>query len=91
MFVNGIPTSLPLETLQQELTTFNPGHGMESPLRWRTSPGHWKGKLTSSVMIPLIGAKAVEISSRTDLYAVSTTFRTERKLRFGPYTPCANF
>src|SRR6266566_1161103 len=89
MVVHGVPTSLPLESLQQELTTFNPGLVMASTPRWLTKPEQRKDKRASSVVIALSGNKAHEVASRPRLFAFSATLRAERKLRFGPTTQCA--
>src|SRR6266566_1436999 len=51
MVVHGVRTSLPLEPLQQELTTFNPGLVMTSPPRWLTKPEQRKDKRAFSVVI----------------------------------------
>jgi hypothetical protein len=88
MVVHGIPTSLPLEDLQQELTTFNPGLVLASPPRWLTKPEQRREKKASSVVIALVGNKAQDVASRPRLFAFSATLRTERKLRFGPSTQC---
>jgi hypothetical protein len=90
MVVHGIPTDLPLENLQQELTTYNPGLVMASPPRWLTSPERRKEKKASSVVIALSGNKAQEVANRPRLFAFSATLRAERKLRFGPSTQCSN-
>ncbi len=89
MVVHGVPTSLPLESLQHELTTYNPGLVMASAPRWLTKPEQRKEKRASSVVIALSGNKAQEVASRPRLFAFSATLRTERKLRFGPTTQCA--
>jgi hypothetical protein len=89
MVVHGVPTSLPLDSLQQELTTYNPGLQMASPPRWLTKPDQRKEKRASSVVIALSGNKAQEVASRPRLFAFSATLRAERKLRFGPSTQCA--
>jgi hypothetical protein len=89
MVVHGIPTSLPLESLQQELITYNPGLALASPPRWLTKPDQRQGKSASSVVISLSGNKAQDVASRPRLFAFSATLRTERKLRFGPSTQCA--
>ena len=87
--VHGVPTSLPLELLQQELTTFNPGLTMSSPPRWLTKPEQRTEKRASSVVIALSGNKANEVASRPRLFAFSATLRIKRKLHFGPSTQCA--
>src|SRR5258706_1392025 len=89
MVVHGVPTSLPLESLQQELTTFNPGLVMASSPRWLTKPEQRKDKKASSIVIALSGNKAQDVASRPRLFAFSATLRAERKLRFGPTTQCA--
>jgi len=89
MVVHGVPTSLPLESLQQELTTYNPGLVMASTPRWLTKPEQRKDKKASSVVIVLSGNKAQDVASRPRLFAFSATLRAERKLRFGPTTQCA--
>jgi hypothetical protein len=89
MVVHGVPTDLPLESLHQELTTYNPGLTMASPPRWLTKPEQRKEKKASSVVIALSGNKAQEVASRPRLFAFSSTLRAERKLRFGPSTQCA--
>ena len=90
MVVHGVPVNLPLEDLQQELITYNPGLTMASPPRWLTKHEQRKEKKASSVVIALTGNKAQEVASRPRLFAFSATLRAERKLRFGPSTQCAN-
>src|SRR5260221_677053 len=84
--VHGVPTSLPLESLQQELVTNNPGLATSSTPRWLTKPEQRNGKKASSVVIALSGNKANEVASRPRLFAFSATLRIERKLHFGPST-----
>jgi hypothetical protein len=90
MVVHGVPTSISLESLQQELTTYNPGLTMATQPRWLTKPDQRREKKASSVVIALTGNKAQEVASRPRLFAFSATLRAERKLRFGPTTQCAN-
>jgi hypothetical protein len=90
MVVHGIPTSLPLELLQQELTTYNSGLTLATVPRWLTKPDQRKEKKASSVVIALSGNRAQEVAARPRLFAFSATLRCERKLRFGPSTQCAN-
>jgi hypothetical protein len=63
MVVHGIPTSLPFESLQQELTTYNPGLVLASPPRWLTKPDQRREKRASSVVISLCGKKAQEVTA----------------------------
>jgi hypothetical protein len=88
MVVHGVPTDLDLESLQQELTTYNPGLIMASTPRWLTKHEQRKEKKASSVVITLTGNKAQDVASRPRLFAFSSTLRAERKLRFGPSTQC---
>jgi hypothetical protein len=90
MVVHCVPTDLPLENLQQELTTYKPGLAMASPPRWLVSPDRRKEKKSSFVVIALSGNKAQDVANRPLLSTFSSTLRAERKLCFGPSTQCSN-
>ena len=88
ILVHGIPTSQPLATIAMELTTFNPGLALMTQPRWLTTEAARVGKTASSVVIAITGLKAPEFVGRR-LAAVSTTYRSQRRLRFDSSTQCA--
>ena len=88
LLVHGIPTSQTLTTIATELTTFNPGLALTSQPRWLTSETVRANKTASTVVITITGPKAPEFVGKR-LAAFSSTHRTERRLRFNPYTQCS--
>jgi hypothetical protein len=89
MVVHGIPTSHPLVSLQEEPTTYNPGLVVSSTPQSLTQTDQCRKERASSVMITLAGNKAQDVTSRTCLFTLSATLRTERELHFDPCTQCA--
>jgi hypothetical protein len=90
LLVHGIPTSHSLQDIGRELTTFNTGLVLAEQPRWLTSDEKRQDKKASTVVITTTGSKAQDIAQLTRLSAFSTTFRTERRLRFNQYTQCYN-
>src|SRR5258708_12752994 len=89
--VHGVPVDMPIELLQIELTTFNPGLSLASTPRWLTKPDQRKEKKASSVVIALVGNKAQEVAARHRLHPFSPTLRIQPNLRFVPSTQIAKF
>ena len=89
LLVHGIPTGETLDTIATELTTFNTGLALTRQPRWLTSDDARIGKSASSIVVTITGPKAPEFVGKR-LAAFSTTFRTERRLRFTSSTQCSN-
>src|SRR6266849_320255 len=89
LIVHGIPTSHPLLTIGEELTTFNTGLILSQEPRWLTSNDRREGKSASSIVISITGPRAQDIAKRPRLSAFSTTYRLELRLRFNHLTQCA--
>ena len=89
LLVHGLPTSTTLDTIANELTTFNTGLALTGQPRWLTTDESRAGKTASTVVISVTGPRAPDFVGRR-LAAFSSTFRTERRLRFNSLTQCAN-
>ena len=89
LLVHGIPTSHSLATIATELTTFNTGLALTQQPRWLTSDDSRANKSASTVVISITGPKAPLFVGKR-LAAFSSTYRTERRLRFNSFTQCSN-
>src|SRR5207302_95013 len=89
LLVHGIPTSHSLATIATELTTFNTGLALTQQPRWLTSDNSHANKSASTVVISITGPKAPLFVGKR-LAAFSSTYRTERRLRFNSFTQCSN-
>ena len=89
LLVHGIPTSHSLATIATELTTFNTGLALTQQPRWLTSDDSRANKSASTVVISITGPKAPLFIGKR-LAAFSSTYRTERRLRFNSFTQCSN-
>jgi hypothetical protein len=86
MVVHGVPTKLPLDSLQQEFTTYNPKLTMAFPSCLLTKLEQRKEKKATSVVIAHSGNMAEEVASHPQLFAFSSTLHAEPKLHFSPFT-----
>jgi len=89
ILVHGIPTSKTLAEIANELTTYNTGLSLTEQPRWLTTDGARAGKTASTVVINITGPRAADYVGKR-LAAFSTTYRTERRLRFNSHTQCSN-
>ena len=89
LLVHGLPTASSLDTITNELTTFNTGLALTGKPRWLTMDEARAGKVASTVVIAITGPRAPDFVGKR-LTAFSNTFRTERRLRFNSFTQCAN-
>ena len=89
LLVHGLPTSSMLDTIASELTTFNTGLPLTGQPRWLTTDESRAGKAVSTIVISVTGPRAPDFVGKR-LAAFSSTFRTERRLRFNspPYSMC---
>jgi hypothetical protein len=90
LLVHGIPTSYSLADIGKELTTFNTGLALAQQPRWLCTDEQRAAKRASTIVITITGPKAQDFAILPHLSAFSTTFRLERRLRFGPTTQCYN-
>jgi hypothetical protein len=90
LLVHGIPTSYSLADIGKELTTYNTGLALAQQPRWLSTEQQRVGKKASTVVITTTGPKAQEFALLSRLSAFSSTYRLERRLRFGPHTQCSN-
>jgi hypothetical protein len=90
LLVHGIPTSYSLADIGKELTTYNTGLALAQEPRWLSTEERRAGKKASTVVITTTGPKAQDFALLPRLSAFSSTFRLERRLRFGPNTQCCN-
>jgi len=89
VLVHGIPTSKSLAEIATELTTFNTGLSLTGQPRWLTTNDARAGKSASTVVISITGPRASDYVGKC-LAAFSSTYRTERRLRFNSRTQCSN-
>ena len=89
LLVHGIPTTHSLATIATELTTFNTGLALTQQPRWLTSDDSRAGKTASTIVISITGPKAPLFVGKR-VAAFSSTYRTERRLRFNSSTQCSN-
>jgi hypothetical protein len=91
LLVHGIPTSYSLDHIGRELSTFNTGLVLTEQPRWLTNDEKRAGKSASTAVISITGPRALDFNNNPKrLAAFSTTFRTERRLRFNQFTQCHN-
>jgi len=88
ILVHGTPTSKSLAEIANELTTFNSGLSLTSQPRWLTTDDARAGKTASTVVISITGPRASDYVGKR-LAAFSSTYRTERRLRFNSHTQCS--
>jgi len=88
VLVHGIPTSKSLAEIVYQLTTFNTGLSLTSQPRWLTTDDARAGKAASTVVISIMGPRASDYVGKR-LAAFSSTYRTERRLRFNSHTQCS--
>jgi len=88
VFVHGIPTSKSLAEIANKLTSFNTGLSLTSQPRWLNTDDARAGKTASTVVINITGPRASDYVGKR-LAAVSSTYRTERRLRFNSHTQCS--
>jgi len=86
--VPGIPTSKSLAEIVNELTTYNTGLSLTTQPRWLTTDNASAGKPASTVLISVTGPRASDYVGKR-LAAFSSTYRTERRLRFNSHTQCS--
>jgi hypothetical protein len=89
LLVHGIATSCSMATIATELTTFNSGLALTTQPRWLTTETSRAGKSASTIVIAITGPKAPDFVGKR-LVALSSTYRTERRLRFNSLTQCSN-
>src|SRR5205807_692929 len=89
LLVHGIPTTHSLANIATELTTFNTGLALTQQPRWLTSDDSRTNNAASTVVISITGPKAPLFVGKR-LAAFSSTYRTERRLRFNSFTQCSN-
>jgi len=89
VLVHGIPTSKSLVEIATELTTFKTGLSLTGQPRWLTTDDARAGKSASTVVITITGPRASDYVGKR-LAAFSSTYRTERRLRFNSHTQCSN-
>ena len=89
LLVHGIPTTYAMATVAAELTTYNAGLALAGQPRWLTTEESRAGKSASSIVIAITGPRAPTFVGKR-LAAFSTTYRTERRLRFNSLTQCSN-
>jgi len=89
VLVPRIPTSKSLAEIATELTTFNTGLSLTGQPRWLTTDDARAGKSASMVVISITGPRASDYVGKR-LAAFSSTYRTERRLRFNSRTQCYN-
>ncbi|RPA90361.1 hypothetical protein L873DRAFT_1718106 [Choiromyces venosus 120613-1] len=89
LLVHGLPTNHSLATISTELTTFNSSLALTQQLRWLTPDTSRASKSASTIVITITGPKAPLFVGKR-LSAFSTTFRTERPLRYNAFTQCSN-
>ena len=88
VLVHGIPTSKSLAEKATELTTFNTGLSLTGQPRWLTTDDARASKTVSTVVISITGPRASDYVGKC-LAAFSSTYRTERRLRFNSQTQCS--
>jgi len=88
VLVHGIPTSKSLANIASELTTFNTGLSLTSQPRWLTTDDARAGKTASIVVISIMGPRASDYVGKR-LATFSSSYRTERRLRFNSHTQCS--
>ena len=88
ILVHRIPTSKSLAEIANELTTFNTGLSLTSQPRWLTTDDARAGKAGSTVVISITGPRASDYVEKR-LAAFSSTYRTERRLRFNSHIQCS--
>ena len=90
LLVHGIPTPKSLVEIANELTPFKTGLSLTSQPRWLTTDDARAGKTASTVVISITGPRASDYVGR-HLAAFSSTYRTERRLRFNSHTLCSKW
>ena len=88
ILVHGIPTSKSLAKIANELTTFNTGLSLTSQPRLLTTDDARACKTASTVVINITGPRASDYIGKR-LATFSSTYRTERRLRFNSHTQCS--
>lgn len=89
LLVYGIPTSYSIDEVATKLTTCNSGLALAGQPRCLTTEESHVGKSASTVVIAMRGPGAPDLVGRC-LAAFSSTYRTERRLRFNSQTQCSN-
>jgi len=90
LLVHGIPTSYSMNAIASELTTFNCGLALAGQPRWLTTEESRTEKSASTVLLAMRGPRAPSFVGRP-LVAFTSTYRTERRLRFNSQSRPSNF